>query len=288
MKILVTGGAGFIGSELIRKLVDRNENCTIVSLDNYMSGFKKNHIDHSNVKYLEGNTWDADKIFSNDKFDVVFHFGEYSRIYKSFENIKLLYESILRGTPVILELVRKWNAKLIYSATSSGLNNKQDLSPYSWMKNKMCELVKNYSKWYGIRYQISYFFNVYGGNNEINDGDFSTVIAIFKKKYLNNEKLTVVKPGTQERFFTNVDDVTDGLLKILNHQSVNNEWYLCNENSYSILDIVKMFNTDFVYIDERKGERFIAFKKDNDTKEKLNWEANKSLKDYINTIKKSK
>ena len=288
MNILVTGGAGFIGSSLIKKLIRHNENYNIVSLDNYLSGYKENHIQHKNIKYLEGNTWDADKIFKNETFDIVFHFGEFSRINISFEKIKLVYDSILRGTPVILELVRKWNSKLIYSATSSGLNNKENLSPYTWMKTKMCELIKNYGYWYNINYQLCYFFNVYGGENEISEGDFSTVIAIFKKQYLNNEPLTIVKPGTQERIFTHINDITEGLIKIMKKEK-NDKWYLSSRKSYKIIDIAKMFDCDYCYINERKGERYFSNNPNiNETELKLDWKANTSLEDYIIDIKSSK
>jgi len=284
MNILVTGGAGFVGSSLIKKLIRQNEHYNIVSLDNYISGYKKNHIINKKVKYIEGNTWDAEEIFKNTSFDIVFHFGEFSRINTSFEKIKMLYDSILRGTPVILELVRKWNSKLIYSATSSGLNNKENLSPYTWMKSKMCELIKNYGNWYNINYQICYFFNVYGNNNEISDGDFSTVIAIFKKQYLNKEPLTIVKPGTQERKFTHINDITEALLKIMKKEK-NDKWYLSHNESYQIIDIVKMFDCDYRYVKERKGERYVCFNEKIDANVNLDWEAKISLKDYIMDIK---
>ena len=278
MKILVTGGAGYVGASLIEYLVKNTEH-EITSLDNYISGSKNNHILNKNVNYIEGNTWDGYEIFKDTSFDLVFHFGEFSRIHISFEKIQMLYKSILQGTPVILELVRKWNAKLIYSATSSGLNNKENLSPYTWMKNKMCELIKNYAKWYNINYQICYFFNVYGGTREISSGEYSTVIGIFTKQYLNNEKLTIVKPGTQERCFTNINDIIDGLVKVM-EITENNEWYLSHEESYSILDIVKMFGCEFKYIEERQGERYMyPFKKN------TNWKAKISLKDYIYELK---
>ena len=283
MKVLVTGGAGFIGSNLIEKLI-QNNNLIITSLDNYISGKKSNHIIHKNVTYIEGNTWDSDKIFNDCQFDIVFHFGEYSRINKSFENIKILHKSIFVGTPCILELVRKWNAKLIYSATSAGLNDKENLSPYSWMKNKMTELIKNYNKWYNINYHLCYFYNVYGGDKEISEGDFSTVVAIFKKQYLNNSELTIVKPGTQERFFTHVNDIVDALIKVMKSNYINESWFLSHYKSYSINEVALMFNHKYKYIEERKGERYIPGFVDTKTYNKLNWIPKYNLENYINEI----
>ena len=165
--VLITGGAGFIGTNIIKHLVEKHPDINITSLDNYFTGVRENHVD--GVTYIEGNTWDADLIFKNleesDYFDTVFHLGEYSRIAKSFRDINFAQRSILSGTPIILELCKNWNAKLIYSASSSRFGNKgkdENLSPYAWMKSKMVELIKNYNTWYNLQYEICYFFNVYG------------------------------------------------------------------------------------------------------------------------------
>lgn len=280
MKILVTGGAGFIGSNLIEQLV-KNNKYNVTSLDNYFTGSKNNHID--GAKYIVGNTWDADSIFKNHSFDVVFHFGEYSRIAYSFEDIEILNNAMLRGTPVILELVRKWNAKLIYSATSSALGNNGDdsiLSPYAWMKTKMVEYIKNYHIWFGINYQIVHFFNVYGPRH-ITEGKYSTVIGIFERQKKNGEKLSIVKPGTQTRDFVHVADVVNGLLKVMNTCVLHHKWYFNTNQNVSILKLAEAFDCEYELIPERNGERFISTQLKSDTMELLNWKPQHNIFNYI-------
>ena len=237
-KILVTGGSGFIGSNLIKKLIDnKNFNISLTSLDNYLTSTKENHVE--GVRYIEGNTWDAEEIFKDEKFDIIYHFGEYSRIAYSFDDIKLLNESFLRGTPVILDLAKKWNSILIYSATSSAIGNEgkdSNLSPYAWMKTKMIEYIENYHNWFGLRYHIVHFFNVYGPG-QINTGKFSTVIGIFENQYNNKEDLTVVKPGTQKRDFVHIDDVVDGLIRVKDTTYINHKWYF-NTNIHTSIVVI--------------------------------------------------
>jgi UDP-glucose 4-epimerase len=283
-KILVTGGAGFIGSNLVKELV-KNTNLEITVLDNYFTGKPENHV--GGVEYIAGNTWDAELIFENRSFDIVYHFGEYSRIVKSFDDIDYVQKSILTGTPVILGLCRKWNAKLIYSASSSKFGNDgkdENLSPYAWAKSKMVELIKNYGEWFGLRYEICYFFNVYGPG-QIMEGDYSTVIGIFERQYLKNEVLTVVKPGTQSRDFTHVNDIVAGLIKVFNKELCH-EWHLRSGKNVTIIEVAKLFSDDYTLVPERKGERFTSQEFDSDTELLLDWKATHSLEDWINEIKK--
>lgn len=281
-KILVTGGAGFVGSNLIEKLSLDPKN-QITSLDCYFTGKYENHID--GVEYIKGYTWDIDKIFENQKFDLIFHFGEYSRIVHSFEDIEFVSESILRGTPKVFEFAKKKSSKLIYSASSSKFGNNgkdENLSPYAWMKSKMVELLKNYNKWFNLQFEICYFFNVYGPR-QIYEGNYATVVAIFEKQFNLNKKLTVVKPGTQTRDFTHIDDIISGVIKSMNI-NMNYEWYLRSGSNISIIDLAEKFGS-WEFIEERKGERFVSEEFFSDTNEKLNWTPEKKLEDWISFVK---
>lgn len=284
-KILVTGGAGFIGSNLIKELLSQYDNLEITVLDNYFTGKRNNHV--GGVKYIEGNTWDAAEIFANTSFDIVYHFGEYSRIVKSFDDIEYVNKSILHGTSIIIELCKKWNAKLIYSASSSKFGNDgkdENLSPYAWAKSKMVELIKNYGTWFSLRYEICYFFNVYGPG-QITEGDYATVIGIFEKQYKEMKPLTVVKPGTQTRDFTHVNDIVSGLLKVTDKELCH-EWHLRSGVNVSILDVAKMFNYDYILIPERRGERFVSSEFESDTQILLDWQPVQTLSEWVKSVKK--
>jgi len=274
MKILVTGGAGYVGSNLIKHL-KRHTNATITSLDNYFTGQEINHI--KGVEYIQDCTWDVHKL---PKQDIVYHFGEYSRVVPSFKDVEYLMTTNLWGTSRVLEQCKKWNAKLIYSASSSKFGDNENLSPYSWVKAKMVELIKNYHDWYDLKYEICYFYNVYG-KNHISEGDYATVIGIFEKQYKEGKALTVVGSGKQSRQFTHVDDIVDALDKV-RKQDYNREWYLSSDEDYKIIDVAKMFTDNIKFIPERKGERYKAISIKNDTKEVLNWKIKNNLKDYIN------
>lgn len=281
--VLVTGGAGFVGSNLIKKLIEENPEVNIASLDNYFTGKPENHI--AGVEYYIGNTWEADSIFENREFDTVFHFGEYSRIVQSFRDIDFVHRSILSGTPIILELCRKWEAKLIYSASSSKFGNEgkdENLSPYSWMKSKMVELIKNYGEWYDLQYEICYFFNVYGPG-QITTGDYATVVGIFERQYKEGKKCTVVTPGTQTRDFTHIGDIVSGLVKASQRMD-NKEWHLRSGVNVSIIDVAEMFG-EWELIPERRGERFTSEEFPSDTEVKLNWKPEYNLQDWINSRK---
>ena len=282
--VLVTGGAGFVVSNLIKPLKESDSNIQITSLDNYFTGKESNHID--GVKYIHGNTWEADLIFEDLEvpFDTVFHFGEYSRIVQSFEDIQFVQQSILSGTPKILDLCRHWDAKLIYSASSSKFGNDgkdENLSPYAWMKSKMVELIKNYHNWYNLQYEICYFFNVYGPG-QIMKGDYATVIGIFERQFNNDEPCTVVSPGTQSRDFTHVYDIVNGVVKSATI-NLNHEWHLRSGVERTIIEVADMFG-EWKLIPERRGERLNSMHIETDTERKLQWKPVKELEKWIFSV----
>lgn len=280
-KILVTGGAGFIGTNLVENLIQNPSN-EIVVLDNFFTGSINNKV--TGVEYIEGNTVNAKQLLKNHSFDFVFHFGEFSRIVKSFDDINYVKESILTGTPIIIELCRQWGAKLIYSASSSKFGNNgldENLSPYSWMKAKMVEYIKNYSDWFDLKYEICYFFNVYGPK-QISTGPYATVIGIFEEQFKSGIPLTVVKPGTQSRDFTHVQDICEGLLLVM-RKDMNHEWHLRSGRNVTIIELAEIFNHPYILVEERKGERFTSEEFYSDTNKILNWLPKKNLKDWIHS-----
>lgn len=282
MNVLVTGGAGFIGSNLIKKLI--KENFNIVSLDNYSSGYKHNHID--NVKYIEGNTWDIFELITDFTPDIIYHFGEFSRIVYSFENPSLALKSNMYGTQKVLEFALKHKSKLVYSGSSSIFGNNmkdQHLNPYSWTKSKNIELIHNFKNWFGLEFAICYFFNVYGPG-QITKGNYATVIGIFENQYKNNEKLTVVSPGNQTRAFTHIDDIIDGI-KIVGEKGNGDDYFLGTEKNISILEIANMFKSEYVLIQERRGERLESVIHKSRARIELNWYPKIELKDYINQFR---
>ncbi len=283
IKILVTGGAGFVGSNLIEEL-SKSKNYQITSLDCYFTGKQENHIE--GVEYINGFTWDISKIFEDKKFDIIFHFGEYSRIVHSFDDIEFVTESILRGTPKVFEFAKKCSAKVIYSASSSKFGNNgkdENLSPYAWMKSKMVELLKNYNKWFGLNFEICYFFNVYGPR-QIYEGNYATVVAIFEKQFREGRKLTVVKPGTQSRDFTHVYDIVRGVISSID-KNMNYEWHLRSNKNLSIIELAERFG-EWEFIEERRGERFTSEMFKSDTNQILNWDSRESLFNWIDEVKR--
>ena len=256
--ILITGGAGFIGSNLIKYLLLKT-NYKILSLDNYSTGRKKNHIKSKRLKYIKGENQNIEKILKSfrNKIKVIFHFGEFSRIYQSFSNYNQCIKSNINGSFEVIKFATQNKIQIIYSATSSNLGNKgkdENLSPYAWTKSKNVELIKNFSKWFGLKYEIVFFYNVYGPG-QIKDTYMSAVIGIFENQFKENKPLTVVKPGTQKRDFTHIDDIVHGCY-LAWKKGRQSEFFLGTKKQYSIIEIEKMFKTKIRYIPSRKGERF--------------------------------
>lgn len=281
-KVLVTGGAGYIASNLIKNLILDTEIKKIISLDNYFSGSINNHHDSKKVTYVHGNTWDIQSIFSDNDFDLIYHFGEYSRIVHSFEDFDFVEKSIVRGTLEVLKFCLKNNSKIIYSASSSkfGDNGKdENLSPYAYFKAKNVELLKNFKDWFNLDYEICYFFNVFGGNH-IREGKYSTVIAIFENQYLQGKPLSVVGNGHQSRDFTHIEDVCAGILKV-SKMNINGEYFLRYGKNFRIIDVANKFGEAIIHTEERPGERFTSEDFKSDTEKLLGWRAKINLYDYI-------
>ena len=258
-KILVTGGAGFVGTNLINLLLKKTK-YKIISIDDYSSGTKKNHLRSSRVKYYKGNTKNISEIIKNPKEIIaVFHFGEFARIYQSFIKMNECINSNSVGTNAVFNYCLKNKIKLIYSATSASLGNKgndKNLSPYAFTKAKNLELLENLKKWFNFKYEVIYFYNVYGPN-QICDGDMATVIGIFENLYKKRKSLTVVKPGTQTRRFTHIFDTVE-ICYMAWKKNLCRHYSIANKKTYSINQVAKMFKTKIRYLPKRKGERYAS------------------------------
>ncbi len=287
--IVITGGAGFIGSNLIKYLLKKTK-MKIISIDNYSTGSLKNHIKNHRIKYIRGQNRNIDKLligFKN-KIKVIFHFGEFSRIYQSFTNYKICFEYNIHHSLKVIEFAKDNKIKIIYSATSSNLGNNgkdENLSPYAWSKSKNIELIKNYSKWFGLKYELVYFYNVYGPGQILNS-PMAAVIGIFEMQYKKRIPLTVVKPGTQRRDFTHIDDIVRGCYLAWKKGKQSN-YMLGTKKNYSINQIAKMFNSKIKYLPSRPGDRLGSTTTNNNALKLLRYKSNIDIKDYINNFVKN-
>ena len=281
--IVVTGGAGFIGSNLIRYLLKKSKN-RIISLDNYFTGTTKNHIKDKRVRYIRGENQNITKILSpyKNKIRVVFHFGEFSRIHQSFFQYDKCIRYNLKGTFEVISFVTKNKIKIVYSGTSASFGNKgkdENLSPYAWTKSKNIELIKNFGKWFDLKYELVFFYNVYGPGQILNT-KMSAVIGIFETQYKNKKPLTVVKPGNQKRDFTHVNDIVNGCF-LAWKKGRQSEYMLGTKKQYTIIDSAKMFKSKIKFVKSRKGERFKSSVTNNKALLHLNYKAKIDIKNYI-------
>tara|TARA_B100000131_G_scaffold321683_1_gene373214 strand:- start:34 stop:918 length:885 start_codon:yes stop_codon:yes gene_type:complete len=288
--IVITGGAGFVGSNLIELLLEKTK-FKIISIDNYSSGYKKNHIKNKRVKYLKGDTKHISQLLKSykNKINSVFHFGEFARIYQSFKQFNKCYDSNSLGSKAVFKFCLDNNIKLIYSATSASLGNSgsdKNLSPYAFTKSKNLELLENLKKWFKLRYEVIYFYNVYGPR-QIKSGDMATVIGIFENFYKKKISLPVVKPGTQTRRFTHIKDT---ILICYEAWKKNKclHYSISNKKSYSIIQVAKLFKRNIKFLPKRAGERYASALTSLSFSNKVHKRFGKiQLKDYINSFIKS-
>jgi UDP-glucose 4-epimerase len=287
-KIIVTGGAGFVGTNLITLLLEKT-NFKIISIDNYSSGSKKNHIKNSRVKYFKSDTKNISNVIKKPKeIQSVFHFGEFARIYQSFLNMNKCIEYNTIGSNAVFNFCLENKIKLIYSATSASLGNKgrdKHLSPYAFSKAQNLELLENLKKWYNFKYEVIYFYNVYGPH-QICKGPMSTVIGIFEDHYKKGKALPVVKPGSQTRRFTHIFD-TVNICYLAWKKNLCRHYSISNIKSYSIIDVAKMFKSKIKFLPKRAGERYASALTNKNLSNKIfKYFGSTKLKDYISDFLK--
>jgi len=288
--LVVTGGAGFIGSNLISELL-KFKKFKIISVDNYSSGSSKNHIKNKRVKYLRGSTKNIEILLSSyiEKIHSIFHFGEFARIYQSFKKIEECFSSNIEGSSNIFNFALKNKIRLVYSATSASLGNKgkdMNLSPYAFSKAKNLELLENLKKWFNFRHEVIYFYNVYG-ERQICKGDMATVVGIYEDHFKRDKKLPVVKPGTQVRRFTHVHDTIKACIFAWKKNKCKH-YSIASKQSFSIIELAKLFKSKIRYLPMRKGERFAsALTKMNLNNKIVRLSAKIRLKDYVSNFLKN-
>jgi UDP-glucose 4-epimerase len=285
--IVVTGGAGFIGSNLIEYFLKKT-NKNILSIDDYSSGSKKNHIKNSRVKYLKINTQDINRALSKYKNQIhsLFHFGEFARIFQSFKKFDDCFKSNSIGTQAVFKFCLNNKIKLIYSATSASLGNNgrdKNLSPYAFTKSKNLELLENLKDWFNFKFEILYFYNVYGSRH-IKSGEMATVIGIFEEQYKKNKPLTIVKPGTQTRRFTHIQDTVNACYEAWMKNKCAH-YSISSKNAHSIKQVAMMFNSKVKYLKSRPGERYTSSLTNMSLNNKIIRKYGKiHLKDYITSF----
>ena len=288
--IVVTGGAGFVGSNLIEYVLKKTK-YKIISLDNYSSGSKKNHLLSKRIEYIKCDTSDIKKILINKKKKIkaIFHFGEFSRIFQSFKKFDECYQSNSIGTKAVFKFCLDNKIKLIYSATSASLGNNgndKNLSPYAFTKSKNLELLENLKNWFNFKFEVIFFYNVYGPR-QIKVGEMATVIGIFEDQYAKKKPLTVVKPGSQTRRFTHIRDTIKVCFNAFKADKCK-YYSITNKNLYSILDVAKMFKSKLIFLKPRLGERYASALTKISHKNKIIQKYGKlRLKDYISSFIKT-
>ena len=286
--LVVTGGAGFVGSHLIRRLLSDYPTANVVSIDNYLTGSVQKHVDNPRARYLNASTVDINTVWDREKLPApaaVFHLGEYARIVQSFADVDLCWELNLHGTKEVVRFCHQHSSKLVYAGSSSKFGNDgqdENLSPYAWTKAKNVEYIRNFAEWFGLEYVVTYFYNVYGAGH-IKRGKYATVIGIFEDQYERGEPLTVVGPGTQTRDFTHVDDIVAGIIRC--YETGSGDGYLLGTGQeWQLVDVAKLFGTEYLIVSARKGERQHG-RADISKAKALGWTPQRSLAEYVNQFK---
>jgi UDP-glucose 4-epimerase len=282
--VIVTGGAGLIGSDLIELLVKKYR---VVSLDNYFIGSKDNHIE--GAEYVEGHTKDIETLLASENPKIIFHLGEYSRVEQSFNDVELVWQANVEGTFRVFNYWRKKKCKIVYAGSSTKFSDGglgRDQSPYAWMKASNTELVRNFSNWYGMPYATTYFYNAYG-SRELSKGPYASVMGKFKELYWADEPITVVAPGTQKRNFTAAADIARGLLMV-GEGGEGDNYGLGSPESYSVLEVAKMFTDNITMLPERPGNRMDSIVDTSRVEKEFGWKPEMTVRQYIEQLKSQK
>lgn len=283
MKVLVTGGAGFVGTNLVKKLHELGNE--VVVIDNYSAGKHRNHID--NVLYLDAHTKDIRSTLESVNFrpEIIYHLGEYSKITPSYEEVKTVFDLNIKGSFEVLEYVKEEKIPIVYAASSTRLALEgENHSPYTFFKALVVQMFKNYGEWYGIKYSIAYFFNVYGEYQDTWENQWQTVLGIFEQQYREGKPLTVVGDGLQRRDFTYVGDIVNGLIRA-GEKIENDEYQLGAGRDFSILEVAQMFGSEIVFVPARRGDRRYGKADIETTWSKLGWRAETTLERWVDKIK---
>ena len=275
MRTLVTGGAGFVGTNLIKRLL--KDGHRVDCYDNYSTGFKKNN--QNGCMYY---TMDIREPFTTQvKYDVIFHMAALPRIKPSFENPKEVMEVNVNGTLNILEYARKYDIPVIYAGSSS-VHGGTYKNPYTFSKWQGEELCKMYEKIYDIKVSICRFYNVYGDHMP-ESGEYRTVLPIFLEQYRNGNYLTITGDGKQRRDFTHVDDIVDAMIKVVELKQYGNTFELGRGKNYSIKEVIKMFpvGKQWRYIPEIPGEVRETLCESTFAREVLEWNPKSNLEQWI-------
>ena len=281
-KVLVTGGVGFIATNLIKSLLKKD--IKVVSLDNYSTGYKLNEM--KGVKYYNLDIEEIDKINEQD-FDTCFHLAAQSRVQPSFENPKESVRVNVNGTLMLLEWAKKRNVKVIYAGSSSKHHEPSD-SPYAMSKFLGEEICKLYKFSFNVNVEIARFYNVYGPLEPL-DEKFGNVIGIWQVKANKKKRLPIVGDGNQKRDFTHVVDIVDGLLRIANTEIKHQDaWEIGTGVNYTINNLFQMFkeqfDVDHIYIPDQRGNYRETLRVNDDLINMLNWKPKDRLKDYIKNL----